>query len=143
MPGDISEIIPSNIHYLLDSGISIENVNFWGSPYTPGDGHWAFNRNRGSKLIKHWNEIPKNTQFLITHSPPYGILDEIDNKRHIGCENLLRRINLLKIPYHVFGHVHQDYGIVRMKSTVFLNASSTQNNYEHINAPLVIHHPLS
>src|SRR5690606_13340912 len=36
----ISEIIPSNIHYLMDNGISINEVNFWGSPFTRGNGTW-------------------------------------------------------------------------------------------------------
>ena len=114
---EISEIIPANIHYLFDKGIKIENVNFWGSPFTPGNGHWAFNHNRGSQINDHWKKIPEDTHFLITHSPPYGILDEIDNKIHIGSETLLRKIKELKIPHHIFGHVHQDYGIVRMKNT--------------------------
>ena len=136
----IEDIIPENITYLHDSGITIENVNFWGSPYTPGGGNWAFNRNRGSEILKHWNKIPGNTDFLITHSPPYTVLDELDNKRHIGCERLYKRINELKIPHHIFGHVHDDYGIVKTKHSVFINASSLDSKYRHINAPLVVHH---
>ncbi len=87
----------------------------------------------------HWNKIPANTDFLITHSPPFGILDELDDKRHIGCEKLLQRVHQLGLPYHVFGHNHNDYGIVRTKETVFINASSLDNRYRPINAPLVIH----
>lgn len=136
----LENLIPNNINYLQDSGICIDNVNFWGSPYTPGNGNWAFNRHRGSDILKHWNKIPSNIDFLITHSPPYAVLDELDNKRHIGCESLIKRINELKIPHHIFGHVHDDYGIVKTKDSVFINASSVDGKYRQINAPLVVHH---
>lgn len=137
------EFIPNNIHYLHDSGITIENINFWGAPYTPGNGNWAFNLQSGNELIKHWNMIPAGTDFLITHTPPYGILDELDNKRHIGCDKLLKRINTLKIPFHIFGHNHNDYGIERTKTSVFVNAASLDNRYRSINSPLVIHYKSS
>jgi len=133
-------IIPNKINYLMDSGIRIENVNFWGSPFTPGDGHWAFNKTRGSQISHHWNIIPQNTDFLITHGPPFGILDELDNKHHIGCEKLAKRIRNLKLKHHLFGHVHNDYGIVRTKTIVFINSASLDEKYRSINAPLIINH---
>ncbi len=139
----IEEIIPSNIHYLINSGISIEKINFWGSPYTPGNGSWAFNEKSGGKMLQHWEKIPANTHFLITHCPPYGILDELDNKQHIGCQQLFQKVDRLKLPHHIFGHNHNDYGIVRTKHTIYLNASSLDNRYRLFNAPLVIHTPPS
>ncbi len=137
------EIIPDNIHYLHDSGVTIKNLHFWGAPYTPGNGNWAFNLSSGKELAKRWDKIPPGTDFLITHSPPFGILDELDNKRHIGCDNLLRRVNSLKIPYHIFGHNHNDYGIQRTSTSVFINASALDQRYRPINSPLVIHHKIS
>lgn len=58
---EIHEIIPDNIHYLQNNGITINGINFWGSPVTSGDGTWAFNKkplrkqkNSGNKFqIKH------------------------------------------------------------------------------------------
>ena len=88
---NLHSIIPENIHFLIDEGVRINDMNFWGSPVTPGDGSWAFNKKRGNELLKHWNKIPENTDFLITHSPPYGLLDELDNKHHIGCEEVVHR----------------------------------------------------
>jgi len=136
----LDEIIPNQINYLMDSGISIDNVNFWGSPYTPGNGDWAFNKTRGSKISQHWNKIPQNTDFLITHGPPYGILDELDNKQHIGCEILAKQIRDLKIKHHIFGHAHNDYGIVRTKTTIFINSASLDEKHRSINAPLILNH---
>lgn len=136
---NLENIIPKNIHYLRDSGISIGNFNFWGSPVTPGEGRWAFTRKRGSEILKHWEKIPKDTDFLITHTPPYKILDEIENKQHIGCQQLIRKLKELKLAHHIFGHIHDDYGIVRTSDTTFVNASSLDGKYRQINAPLAIH----
>lgn len=139
----IPEIIPTNIDYLNDSGISIDNVNFWGSPYTRGNGNWAFNKKSAEDIMEHWGLIPDDTDFLITHSPPFRILDELDNKRHIGCDRLLKRIKEIGPAYHIFGHNHNDYGIERTATTVFVNSSSMDDHYRLINAPLVIHHKQS
>lgn len=136
----LEEIIPSNVHCLIDEGIVLENIKFWGSPFTPGNGRWAFNKSRGREIRKNWDLVPEDTNFLVTHTPPHGILDELDDKRHIGCEELLKRIKELKIPYHVFGHIHNDYGIVRTSNTTFINASSLDNKYRLINSPLTLRH---
>lgn len=137
-----SVIIPENIHFLNDNGVRINNVNFWGSPVTPGNGSWAFNKNGKSELLMHWNLIPENIDFLITHSPPYGLLDELDNKQHIGCKELYKRIKDLKIPNHIFGHVHNDYGIVRTRNTVFINSASLDGKHRPINTPLIVNYPI-
>lgn len=134
----LENIIPQNINYLMDSGIQIENFNFWGSPFTPGEGRWAFTRTRGNEISEHWEKIPADTDFLITHTPPYKILDEIDNKQHIGCQQLSKKLKELKLPHHIFGHIHEDYGIVRTRDTTFVNASSLDAKSRQINAPLAI-----
>lgn len=139
----IAGVIPANIHYLEDSGVCINNINFWGAPYTRGNGSWAFNRKTGEDIMKHWNLIPHNTNFVITHTPPFRILDELDNKRHIGCDLLHKRIKEIAPAYHIFGHNHNDYGIERTAKTVFVNSSSLDDSYKVINAPLVIHHKQS
>lgn len=139
----LEKFIPKNINLLIDMQIIIDGFKFWGSPYTPGNGSWAFNKMPGREISAHWQQIPEDTDFLITHSPPFQILDELDNKRHIGCEKLLERIRQLKLPYHIFGHNHNDYGIVKRKNTVFINASSLDDKYRHINQPLVWETPSS
>lgn len=139
----LHDIIPPNIHYLQDSGVCIDHINFWGAPYTRGNGSWAFNIKRGEEIGKHWDLIPGNTNFLITHTPPFRILDELDNKKHIGCDMLRQRVKQINPAYHIFGHNHNDYGIERTAATVFVNSSSLDDNYRAINAPLVIHHKQS
>lgn len=139
----LRKIIPDNIHYLNDSGIFLEKTHFWGAPHTRGNGSWAFNKKTGDEIMENWKLIPNHTNFLITHSPPFGILDELDNKKHIGCDRLLKRVTEINPAYHIFGHNHNDYGIERISNTVFINSSSMDDGYRLINAPLVIHHKQS
>lgn len=139
----ILEFMPGNIHYLKDSGVCIENINFWGAPYTRGNGSWAFNKNTADQIMEKWELIPNNTDFVITHTPPFKILDELDNKKHVGCDKLRQRIKEIAPAYHIFGHNHNDYGIERTSGTVFVNSSSLDDQYRIINAPLVIHHKQS
>lgn len=127
---EVSALIPTGITYLHDSGIAINGVKFWGSPITPWFNNWAFNRHPGSEIKRHWDLIPDNTDVLITHGPPYGILDETVYSRRVGCEELLRRIHQVKPKYHIFGHIHEDYGTLTKEQTTFINASVLDDWYE-------------
>lgn len=72
----------TSIEYLLNSSFTYEGVKFYGTPYTPfrfmTNAH-GFIRNN-SRLSSHWQEIPTNTDVLITHCPPQGVLDLCVNK---------------------------------------------------------------
>jgi Icc-related predicted phosphoesterase len=117
----ISRIIPKNIIYLNDSGVEINGVKFWGSPITPWFNNWAFNRNRGSEIKKHWVLIPNDTDVLITHGPPFGILDETVYGKRTGCEELFLRVYQVKPQYHIFGHIHEEYGAFTKGEITFVN----------------------
>ena len=136
---ELDNIIPPGIECLIDKGIKINGIKFWGSPYIPGESNWAFTRSRGGRMRSHWDLIPEDIDFLITHTPPYGILDQLDNKRHVGCEQLTARLKVLKVSYHIFGHIHHEYGIVKISDTVHINAALLDNRYRLINSPLVVH----
>lgn len=131
-------IIPENIIYLEDSGIEISGLKIWGSPITPWFHNWAFNKQRGSEIKKHWDRIPDDIDILITHGPPYGILDKTVSGKNVGCIDLLNRVNELKPKIHVFGHIHEDYGVVKQNETTFINASVLNYKYEISNDPILI-----
>ena len=57
---ELKKLIPDDIIYLNDSGITIEKINVWGSPITPWYFNWAFNRHRGPEINKHWDMIPSD-----------------------------------------------------------------------------------
>lgn len=126
-------------HYLQDQEIVLDGVKFYGSPWQPEFFDWAFNLPRGERLAHVWAAIPDDTDVLITHGPAYGILDRVlPHKTSVGCEELLKRINQIKPKIHIFGHIHEDYGIKKVGETTFVNASICDPNYKPQNQPLVI-----
>lgn len=135
---EINELIPSNVHYLKESGINIGKLNIWGSPVTPGEGNWAFRKGRGAEIAEYWNKIPSNTNVLITHTPPYGIMDRLKDKSHVGCEELKKRLSALHIELHIFGHLHGNYGLVRTKEIQFINCSILDHRYRPIHPAISI-----
>lgn len=136
-PAYIQKNIPENVVYLNDSGVSIEGVNFWGSPISPEFFNWAFNRKRGREINKHWKLIPKNTDVLITHGPPFGILDNVYG-RPVGCEELAKRVETIQPKLHLFGHIHGEYGQLVNGETQYVNASVLNDHYQLVNAPVLI-----
>jgi Icc-related predicted phosphoesterase len=133
----IEHIIPVNVTYLNDSGVTINGINIWGSPVTPWFFNWAFNRERGKPIQKHWQMIPEDTDLLIVHGPPYGILDQVINERHVGCRDLLERLKVVKPKVVVTGHVHESYGVMKQSGIKFINASILNESYELVNKPIV------
>lgn len=127
-----------DVYYLEDSGVTIGGVHFWGSPWTPDffPDRWAFNQTRGEVSAERWKLIPDDTNVLITHGPPHGILDtcvSIEDPHemvHAGCEELAKRVDRLHdLRVHVFGHIHESRGIVQRNGVMFVNASSLDRMY--------------
>lgn len=130
-------IIPDNVIYLNDSGVTIEGIKIWGSPVQPWFYDWAFNRQRGEEIQQHWDLIPNDTDILITHGPPKGVLDMTKGGIEAGCENLYDTVMRTTIKVHVFGHIHEGYGMRDLNNKTFINASSVDYHYRITNAPVV------
>lgn len=120
----------TNAIYLNDSGCTIEGIKIWGSPISPWFCDWAFNRHRGADIKKHWNLIPDDTDILMTHTPPYGILDELVIGKKVGCEDLLERIGTVKPILSVFGHIHEAHGVEKHNGTTFVNPAMLNEHYQ-------------
>lgn len=133
----IQRMLPPDAYYLCDTGVTIEGVNIWGSPITPTFFNWAFNRDRGKEIAKYWSKIPKNTDVLITHGPPFGILDLTKAGLNVGCEDLLKKVKSIKPKYHLFGHIHETYGEYQNAHTIFCNGSILDENYAIANQPIL------
>ena len=134
---EITKLIPPNVIYLNDSGVQIEGVNIWGSPVQPEFFDWAFNRQRGAEIAKHWDLIPNDTDILITHGPPMGILDKTTQGLDVGCEELTKKIKSLNLKMHIFGHIHEAYGNLQKDGVDFINASVLDVRYRLVNEPFV------
>ena len=126
----------SGAEYLNDSGTQIEGIKFWGSPIQPYFFDWAFNRERGEEIKKHWDLIPLDTEVLITHGPPKGILDRTKRGEGAGCEELLKKVLEVKPKIHAFGHIHEGFGMIEKEHTIFINASNLNVRYQYTNPPI-------
>jgi Icc-related predicted phosphoesterase len=133
----IEKIMPPGITYLKDSGIVLNDYRIWGSPITPWFFDWAFNRHRGDPIRRHWDLIPADTDILITHGPPFRVLDSTREGQHVGCKDLLHVIDKVRPKAHLFGHIHESYGELNRDGTRCINASVLNEKYELTNKPIV------
>ena len=142
----------SDFHYLEHDSIVIEELKIFGSPYTPSFGvGWAFNKAR-HKLYDYWQDINEDTDIIVTHGPPAGILDHTEcdavGERHViscGCKALLKRVKKINPKLMVFGHIHSEEnchnaGIMQISGLKikFVNASVVDLNHEFNNNGQII-----
>jgi Icc-related predicted phosphoesterase len=58
-----------------------------------------------------YGQIPQDIDILISHGPPFGILDTAPiSGLHEGCRELLDAATRVRPKLHVFGHIHTAYG---------------------------------
>lgn len=135
------------IIYLRDEEVDIEGLRFYGSPWQPWFNDWAFNLPRdGWELRKIWEDIPDYTDILVTHGPPFGLLDKAKwrhskspDSDHGGCKILRTEIlTRIKPKLHVFGHIHEGYGVRFLGDTTFVNASALDETYINCNPVQVV-----
>ncbi len=138
-------LLDKSIIYLQDNFVNIEGLKIYGSPWQPRFYDWAFNLNRGKELAEKWRWIPSDIDVLITHGPPFKILDEVPRQYFIentGCEELRKRIEqiaeLKKLKLHVFGHIHCGYGVKKEFGVKFINASTCDEDYQPTQPPIVV-----
>lgn len=136
---DFTKSILKDVIYLENEGIEIEGLKFWGSPFSPEFNNWSFMYQRRSIEGRNiWNKMPEKLDLLITHAPPYKILDLNSRKENCGCEILQRKV-LEKYPkYHCFGHLHESYGQEKIENTTFINCSLLDDNYDLVNEPIIL-----
>lgn len=127
---------------LNDSACEIDGIRFWGSPITPRFYHWSFMRDPGEPIEKHWRMIPADTQVLITHGPPFGIMDKVNrddgSKEHAGCPSLLKRLDEVQPVAHLFGHIHEGRGHRQVSGIDYYNISTMNEHYQMVHDPVLV-----
>lgn len=133
----------AGVTFLHDSGCSLEGLPVWGSPWQPRFFDWAFNLDRGPALAAKWALIPDDTDILITHGPAHGILDGTYDGRLVGCEAMRAELQRRVRPrLHVFGHIHEGYGVAEADGTLHVNACTCTMSYQPTNPAIVVDLPL-
>ncbi|XP_064594814.1 metallophosphoesterase MPPED2-like [Liolophura sinensis] len=133
----------TNCTYLEDSMAEVYGIRIYGAPWQPEFCDWGFNLPRGQACLDKWNKIPEDVDILITHGPPIGHGDKCFDGSHVGCVELLSTIQQRIFPkYHVFGHVHEGYGVTTDGVTTYINASTCTLQYKPRNPPIIFDIPL-
>lgn len=94
----------------------------YANPYTPEFCAWAFAYPRSEDRFNYGQAaktpVPDypGADIMITHGPPYGILDQVvGSGQSVGCEHLFRAVRRARPAVHVFGHIHEGYGARRVE----------------------------
>ena len=124
--------------YLEDEATEAAGLRFYGSPWQPWFFDWAFNLPRGEALAKKWAAIPAGTDVLVTHGPPLGHGDVNTGGEAVGCADLAAAVARVRPRVHVFGHIHEGYGVTEVHGTRMINASICDVGYRPVNAPVVV-----
>lgn len=145
------ELLPKNlpIHYLQDQEISLYGLRIYGTPWQlPFWG--AFN---ASELVLReiYKKIPEEIDLLISHGPPYGILDEVSEtiidpdseilhpKRHVGSLALRDAIFDKSPKYVICGHIHESFGHTIVKDIHFHNVSLLDEHMHITHSPVTLY----
>ena len=125
--------LDDNVHYLCNSGVEIEGVKFYGVPMFMAD---CISERQNENYVA----IPADTDVLVTHTPPYGILD-FDDNIHYGSKELLQRVVEVAPRLHLFGHIHRQHGVMDNGTTRFSNGAIMNTDYTDLHTPNLIELP--
>lgn len=131
------------VRYLIDEETNIEGLRIYGTPYQPYFCDWAFNLpDEEDSLNYKYALIPEGIDVLLTHCPPYDILDRSHyampmrnrtGEEPLGSKSLRNRLDAMsnKPRYVAFGHIHGDGGKTLEKDGVtYINCSVANEAYE-------------
>lgn len=69
-----------------------------------------------------WADLPEKVDVLVTHMPPFGILDEVSREKlGVGSKLLRKAVEKMKPKIHIFGHIHESHSHKKIEATDFYN----------------------
>jgi hypothetical protein len=120
------ELLGPDIVYLEDSGVVLEGVRFWGSPWQPEYNQWAFNLPRAN----HWPRSGvdprhyRRADYSWTAARRRNVSGMEEREGAPICE---RRSSRVRPVLHLFGHIHQDGGLWQIGPTWFANVTTWES----------------
>ncbi|MEO0446859.1 MAG: metallophosphatase domain-containing protein [Verrucomicrobiota bacterium] len=126
---------------LHDSGLEVEGLSLYGSPWCPNLPGFAYFADDDG-LKEAWRKIPSGIDLLITHTPPFGILDlPTSQAQHLGCPLLREELTRIQPKLHLFGHIHASHGTHHEGQTHFVNASVVGGPHLELRHPPICMEP--
>jgi Icc-related predicted phosphoesterase len=127
----------TNATYLQDESCYVNDVHIYGTPWQPFYYNWAFQCETEEELGIKFSKIPKDTDILVSHCPPYGILDQNKHAQSIGSKILGEWIVSIRPKVVIFGHNHEGYGHIEKDGTHYINVATCDHHYRPINKPVL------
>jgi len=73
--------------------------------------------------LKSMEKEINNKTILVTHAPPFGVLDKLTNGQHAGSSSIYKLVKDKQPLFHVFGHIHEAFGQDKIGNTICCNVS--------------------
>jgi hypothetical protein len=128
------------VRILIDQELWLSGMRIYGAPWLPAvftDTTHFWLGVRSPALQEKWDAIPDDSVLLITHGPPYGVLDKNEGGQYIGDPVLANRLaQLPELRAHVFGHVHASPGRIEKNGRLSINAAICDSKYQPTRTPV-------
>jgi len=137
----------TDLQILIDEGTTIPlptggQISVWATPWSNTFMQWAFMKEPGD-LEPVYAGIPRGTDILVSHQPPYGYGDrafDLDSgqERNVGSRELLAAIERVRPKIVICGHVHDGHGRYEHQGIPIHNVSVVDEQYRLVHSPTVI-----
>lgn len=145
-----------NAHYLENESLEFSGIKFFGIPcsltFPSINPHCTAFTGNEKYMTEKCELIPDDIDILISHSPPFGILDEVEGYHNgkminTGSYQLLEAIERVKPRLMFFSHIHEHGGKYLMYKSNgenpswhidCYNVSIMNENYKPVNKPLYL-----
>ena len=133
--GEAPDLVPSMpVQLLTDAETHVQGWRLYATPWTSFmPDVWAFDVPR-TELDYYMRRIPDGIDILVTHGPPFGVLDRVQTGVLAGSQALLEAAARVRPRVHVFGHIHECRG-QRGRS---YNVAVLDERYEPYDMPVVV-----
>jgi Icc-related predicted phosphoesterase len=126
------------VNLLFNESIEIDGLKIWGSPYSPFFNNWAWMQ-PDNMLKEIWDTIPLETEIVVTHTMPYGILDGIlPRMESVGSLTLRDAIKRVQPKIQIGGHLHESFGQYTDGKIDYYNVSVLDEQYQVANPVTII-----
>lgn len=139
-PGEVRAIMRDyGVSALFAEGYEAQGLKFWGCGWMQPTVNAKHSEYPGD-FQELWERCPEGTDIVLSHQPPYGILDYSRvSGEHIGSTVLYWQINRRIRPrYHIFGHNHSGHGVHEIAGIRFVNAALCDDENKPYQQPIVI-----
>ena len=100
-----------------------------GSNLTPFSTWIEYSEELLKEMILKAGMYPANKLIIVTHTPPYGVLDKILYGEHVGSKALRNFLEKHQPLLWITGHIHESRGVAKVGSTVIVNPGPLMRKY--------------